>query len=116
MQIDFHHAVTYITARGAGFNHEDASTIAYAAQYVDDAVCDGTIRFDNKAMYNRISSAHKTFDLENLDDDKNHLVWLPFHFLPGNGGSEGRDNTGGSYIDKLVCMPGNESPVARCSR
>jgi hypothetical protein len=28
MQIDFHHAATYVIARIAGFNHDDASVIA----------------------------------------------------------------------------------------
>jgi len=38
MQIDFHHAVTYVVARCAGFPHDDAAVIAYAAQDVDDAI------------------------------------------------------------------------------
>lgn len=112
MQIDFHHAVTYVAARGATFSHEEAEKIAYAAQYVDDAVSDGTVCFDNKAMYTRISSAHKTIDPENLDDVKNHLVWLPFHFLPGNGGMTEKGMIGEHFIEKIVCLPGNRSPVA----
>ena len=38
MQIDFHHAVTYVAARLAGFSANDAGIIAHSAQYVDDAV------------------------------------------------------------------------------
>jgi hypothetical protein len=37
MQIDFHHAVTYLCARMAGFAAAEAEIIAYSAQYVDDA-------------------------------------------------------------------------------
>ena len=37
METDFHHTVTYVTARLAGFGREDAGTIARSAQYVDDA-------------------------------------------------------------------------------
>jgi len=33
MQIDFHHGVTYVVARLAGFEHKAASIIAYCAQY-----------------------------------------------------------------------------------
>lgn len=113
MQIDFHHAVTYVAARGATFEHEDAAKIAYSAQYVDDCVSDGTVCFGNKAMYTRICSAHKSVDPVNLDDVKNHLVWLPFHFLPGNGGSEEKGKVGATFIEKIVCLPGNISPVAR---
>jgi len=47
MQIDFHHAVTYVVARMAGFNHNEADTISYSAQYVDDATNDGVIEFTN---------------------------------------------------------------------
>ena len=111
MQIDFHHAVTYIAARIAGFPHDEADIIAYAAQYVDDATCDGAIKFDNRAIYKRISSSHQSIDLENLDPVEDLLVWMPFHFLPGNGGAGAGDNPKGTFIDKLVCLP--DSPVAR---
>lgn len=111
MQIDFHHAVTYVAARLAGFIHEEADIIAYAAQYVDDATCDGAIRFDNKAIYKRISSSHKTIDFENFDPVEDLLVWMPFHFLPGNGGADPGDDPEGRFIHKLVTLP--DSPVAQ---
>ena len=111
MQIDFHHAVTYIAARLAGFPHDDADIIAYAAQYVDDATCAGAIKFNNRAIYKRTSSSHQTIDPENFDPVEDLLVWMPFHFLPGNGGAGAGDNPEGTFIDKLVCLP--DSPVAR---
>jgi hypothetical protein len=113
MQIDFHHAVTYVAARCAGFDDPQAATIAYAAQYVDDATCDGTIHFTNRALYTRISSAHKSVDPENLQDVENHLVWLPFHFLPGNGGQPAGNDPKGTFIDKILCRPGDVSPIAQ---
>lgn len=114
MQIDFHHAVTYVAARLAGFQHLDADIVATAAQYVDDATSSGAIRFGNKAMYQRISSAHKTVDFKNLNDVENHLVWLPFHFLPSNGNLPANTPMGafnGKFINKLVCSP--DSIIAR---
>lgn len=111
MQIDFHHAVTYVAARIAGFGHDEADIIAYAAQYVDDATGSGAVCFGNRAMYHRISSAHRTTNLRNLNDVENHLVWLPFHFLPGNGGLPAGENPPGTFIDKLVACP--DSPIAR---
>lgn len=111
MQIDFHHATTYVVARDAGFSHEDADIIAYAAQYVDDATSSGTIYFDNRAVYNRISSAHKMLDIRNTEELANHCVWMPFHFLPGNGGLPADQNPTGSFIEKIICRP--NSPVAQ---
>jgi hypothetical protein len=105
MQIDFHHGVTYTVARLAGFAHRDAKTIAYCAQYVDDATNSGTIRFDNNAMYTRISSAHKMLDYRNFEALANHYVWIPFHFLPGNGGKKAGENPDGSFIQKIICRP-----------
>jgi len=110
MQIDFHHAVTYVIARLSGFSHTRANKIAYSAQYVDDATNDGVIRFNNGAMYNRISSAHKILDYRNSKSLKNRQVWLPFHFLPGNDGLEVGHTPRGRFHKRLVCMPG--SPVA----
>ena len=105
MQIDFHHATTYVVAREAGFNHHDAGIIAYASQYVDDATCSGAVYFDNGAAYKRINSAHKMIDIRNAEELANHTVWLPFHFLPGNGGLPSEQNPEGSFIDKIVCTP-----------
>ena len=111
MQIDFHHATTYVAARLAGLDQEAAQTVAYAAQYVDDATSSGTIHFSNKAMYHRISSAHKMVDPRNAKALANHLVWIPFHFLPGNGGQAAGVKHDGGFIEKIICTP--DSPIAR---
>ncbi|MDA8142017.1 MAG: hypothetical protein M0036_25500 [Desulfobacteraceae bacterium] len=111
MQIDFHHGVVYVIARLADFSHAQAEVIAYCSQYVDDAVNSGTIKFDNGAMYSRISSAHKALDYRNFSELENQHVWLPFHFLPGNGGQPEEQNPDGSFIQKIICRPA--SPVAR---
>jgi len=111
MQIDFHHTTTYVVARAAGFEHDEAAIVAYAAQYVDDATSSGTVQFDNQAVYNRISSAHKMLDARNTQELANHQVWLAFHFLPGNGDKPAGKNPRGSFINKIVCRP--NSPVAQ---
>jgi hypothetical protein len=108
MQIDFHHGVTYVVARLAGFNHEDASIIAYCAQYVDDAINGGIIKFNNGAMFTRISSAHKMLDYRNFKELANYHVWIPFHFLPGNGGKKPGENPEGKFIEKLICRPNSD--------
>ena len=111
MQIDGHHTLTYIAARLAGYGRRGANTIAYSAQYVDDATNSGIIHFKNDAMYSRISSAHRLFDYRNSDELANHQVWVPFHFLPGNGGKPAGEDPEGSFIRKLVCYP--DSYIAR---
>lgn len=108
MQIDGHFALTYVLSRLVGFEHKEAHIIAYSAQYVDDATNSGIVHFDNDAMFSRISSAH-TMTLYDakfyMDAHENHLVWVPFHFLPGNDGKPAGENPDGSFINKLVCKP-----------
>ncbi len=111
MQIDFHHAVTYVVSRLAGFSYDEANIIAYSSQYVDDATNAGKIEFSNGAGYERISSAHKMLDYRNFKELANHQVWVPFHFLPGNGMMPAGENPDGSFIQKLVCRP--NSPIAQ---
>ncbi len=111
MQIDFHHATTFVAARIAGFDTKQANTIAYASQYVDDATSDGPVRFTNKFLYQRISPAHKMIDTRNTRDLDNHQVWIPFHFLPGNGGMAAGTNPSGKVVNRLICTP--NSPIAR---
>ncbi len=105
MQIDFHHAVSYVLSRLAGFSREESEIISYSSQYVDDATIHGIIRFTNNAMYTRTSSAHKLIDFHNTVSAENYRVWVPFHFLPGNGGLKAGEDPEGGFINKLVCYP-----------
>lgn len=115
MQIDFHHAVTYIVARLAGFSPGEAEIVAHSAQYVDDATNSGTIYFTNGAQYTRIASAHRMLDYENMDQLASHHVWLPFHFLPGNLSEPASDSpvpfSGEEFRERCVCRP--NSHIAR---
>lgn len=111
MQIDFHHGATYCIARLAGLNHSEAEVVAYCAQYVDDATNEGLVRFEDKvSLFNRISSAHKMLDYRNFEELANHRVWIPFHFLPGNGGlPAGQDpdspDPNNKLVNKIICRP-----------
>jgi hypothetical protein len=112
VQIDGHHTGTYVTARLAGFDHSEAIIISYAAQYVDDATNEGVIQFSDKPyLYARSASAHSMIDYNNLIDVKNHLAWLPFHFLPGNGLLPAGQFPAGDAIGQLTCLA--DSSVAR---
>lgn len=109
MQIDFHHAATYVVAKFAGFSPEDAEIVAHSAQYVDDATSEGQIYFDNGGMYERMSSAHKLYDYRNMGALSNHRVWLPFHFLPGNCGEPRPIDppilTREEVVERSICRP-----------
>lgn len=105
MQIDFHHAVTYVLARLAGLEPGEADIVAYAAQQVDDATDDGTIHFDNGARYTRISSAHRMLDYRNFEALAASRVWLPFHFLPGNQGLSAGEAPEGAFVERLITIP-----------
>ncbi|MGZ4999474.1 MAG: DUF6765 family protein [Methylomonas sp.] len=111
MQIDFHHAVTYVLARLADFSQQEAEIIAYSAQYVDDATESGIIEFDNGALFSHEGSAHKMLDYRDFRELGTRNVWLPFHFLPGNMGLAAGKEPGGKFINKLICRP--NSPVAQ---
>lgn len=119
MQIDFHHAVTYVLARIAGFTHDEAKTIAHAAQYVDDAKTPGTITFSNKKTFERIASAHPVMPTgwEFFDNLKNRLnveVWLTFHFLPGNCGLKEGEGKDIEAIRRLICTTDSHVAEAMC--
>lgn len=111
MQIDFHHAVTYLCARMAGFVAAEAEIIAYSAQYVDNAILDGIIRFTSGARFSRLATAHEMLDLENMDYEDGLKVWQPFHFLAGNGDCDAGIDPAGKFIEKLICR--SDSVVAR---
>lgn len=112
MQADGHHTATYVAARIAGFSFTEAEKIAYAAQYVDDATNAGIVQFtSNDYLYCRIASAHKMIDYDNFVDVENHLAWIPFHFLPGNGGLPDCQAPKGDWVERLICRP--DSPIAR---
>ena len=109
MQIDFHHTVTYVLSRMAGFPHEEADIIAYAAQYVDDCTNGGLLKFKDGPMYHRVPSAHTMGDLKHhMDTEENYLVWSIFHFLPGNEGKIAGDPTSGDFYKKIVCKPDSD--------
>lgn len=111
MQIDFHHGVIYVLARMAGFTKQEANTIAFCSQYVDDATRGTPVRFNNGAIYDPICSAHKMLDYRNFNSLANQLVWVPFHFLPGNNMMTAESETEGDFISRLVCKP--NSYIAR---
>ncbi len=109
MQIDFHHATTYVCYRLAGMSDADAAIVAHSAQYVDDATNDGPLQFKTGERYVRVTSAHKTLDLRaNGNEADNRLVWAPFHFLPGGDIAPAKLSLADQFIRRMVCRPDSE--------
>ena len=108
MEIDFHFGVTYVVARVAGFEHQDAEIIATSAQYVDDTVNHGALNFKTGQSFNRISSSHAYLDYALYIPSLEKLTWVPFHFVPGND-SQGPHSEG--FYNRLICRP--NSPIAK---
>jgi hypothetical protein len=80
MQQDFHYYVVYQLAKLAGFSRDDAETIAYASQYVDDATESEPIEPFDDQHFDTVRTAH--YNLGAFGWDVQKKVYMPFHFLP----------------------------------
>lgn len=103
MNIDFHYGVVYVVSRLAGLSQDQAEIVAHACQYVDDATTTGVLHFRDGETFERFASAHELVDYQNIHNDINRTVWVPFHFLPGGQGE--------TIQAKAVCRP--DSAIAR---
>ena len=90
-------------ARAAGVRAESAHIIAYAAQFVDDNAVDDTILLKDGGRVDVLATAHHWHQISNINLENQRLVWVPFHFLPGNEGDE--------YTERLICRM--DSVIAR---
>jgi hypothetical protein len=101
MQIDMHYYGTYALARAAGIKADAARIIATAAQYVDDNIDDAKLKLSDGARFILTPTAHEVKPgmqlVKMLDEDRQRQVWVPFHFLPANQGTD--------YTERLVCWP-----------
>lgn len=102
MQLDMHFYGAYAMARAAGNSDVTAKTIAYASQFVDDAIHDDHVLVSNiKAIVPTITS-HKPVDYQNAISGDQWKIWVPFHFLPGN------DPKAKTFVQRMVCRPDSE--------
>lgn len=88
MQIDFHFYTIYSLARASGFNPENSHIIAYSSQHTDDAKYEHALEFENGGRFQQVLTAHKFLDINALTKPTCYKIWLPFHFVPGNSGSD----------------------------
>ncbi|MCQ2564254.1 MAG: hypothetical protein MJ152_00075 [Clostridia bacterium] len=107
MQADFHYYATYCASLLAGFPHEDATRIAYSANFVD--CCTATIL---KRVQLPTCAATTQSQLELADSNTDiwglqeiTRIWSSFHFLPARLDAEVKAIK--NYRDKfrLICFP-----------
>lgn len=141
MDIDFHYYATYVAAVVAGYNTTDATSIAHAAQYIDDAT---PIRQIKTADIETIATVLPTLSGDPHEETavgsandwnpnkiaRHRRMWTAFHFLPGNIGphyavpykgpqSDSSVYGAWNYNDELaqlqfqsMCLPGSPLAVA----
>lgn len=79
MKIDLHFFGIAVLARAGGFSPEEALTIAYASQYVDDATEGEPIQVGD-LIFEPVRTAHYGLEAYNWSVQKR--IYIPFHFLP----------------------------------
>lgn len=86
MNIDFHFYGTFASAMLAGFTKEEATDIAYSAEFVDeytDEVIADCGMAKETATPTCIALAAKNYPKELMKSNIEHSkIWMPFHFLP----------------------------------
>ncbi|MBC6413962.1 MAG: hypothetical protein GDA45_03375 [Chromatiales bacterium] len=103
MQKDMHFWGTYVITRAAGVPMNDAHTIAYAAQYVDDSTQQDSEQHEDGGLLYGIATAHhalKSAANSVIDREAQRRVWVPFHFIPGGMGK--------TLAEKLLCVKDSE--------
>lgn len=105
MDVEFHYYMTYLIAAKAGFDHDEALTIAYASQYVDDNDMHFVINKGEEGEFaNEISQTMNILKpkQERLD------IYPIFHFIPGDPLADSADRLDGS-LHWLTCTPNSKN-------
>ncbi len=99
MQTDMHYYGTLALALAAGLNSEVAHEIATAAEFVDDSDTLNIV-FTDGSFFRGEATGHHSLNRKNLDQFDQRKVWIPFHFLPGNEGT--------NLEERLICLPDSQ--------
>jgi hypothetical protein len=78
MEKDFHYYCIGTLARASGFAPEDALTIAYASQYVDDSTESEPMRI-GEMIFDPVRTSYE--GLRSYDWSVQKRVLIPFHFI-----------------------------------
>jgi len=101
MQKDFHYYVIYAVAKEAGYKDDEARTIAYASQYVDDNTDrEYTVSDSSGEFYDRFPDKigkscefyfpilTQAVDITSFKLSVQRYIFAPFHFIPGDNDVE----------------------------
>lgn len=82
MDTEFHYWMTGLVAKRAGFNDEEAATIAYASEYVDE----NDINYSIKNRDGKVDFSNFMSQTMNILKPKQELmrIYPIFHFVPGD--------------------------------
>ncbi|MCK8058214.1 MULTISPECIES: DUF6765 family protein [unclassified Fusibacter] len=86
MKTDLHFYLIYLLAVKSGLTPQNAFTIAYSAEYIDDNTSKKTIHFSDGTDYEPTRSAYRDLSLLLTKKDKTLEIYLPFHFFPSGEG------------------------------
>lgn len=108
MQFDMHYFGTFAMAYAAGIQVPHAHILATSAQLVDDNNFDKLHQLASGQGVMGVATAHHPLDagkrvLQIGHADDSRLIWVPFHFLPGNQGQ--------TFDARVVCT--KDSAVAQ---
>lgn len=121
MQKDFHYCMIKLLSEKAGFKHDEAQVIAYASQYVDDAVehkeimIDGLPQLDyprirQDSYFDPVCTAHRGIQyITGINKDIQRKVYISFHFIPsiqydGSGRYDYRVAPNSKFAKDIVLM------------
>jgi hypothetical protein len=109
MNVEFHYYAIYFLALRAGFAEDEARRLAMSSQYVDDAIYEYEVVGGSGPLflpYNTIVTQNYSF----WDGATRDSVYLPFHFIPGDGAKAGAARKDGCS-DPYQVTP--DSPIAK---
>jgi hypothetical protein len=104
MQFDMHFYGTFAMAYAAGLEVDHANIVATSSQLVDDNNLTALHKLQSGEAVMGVATAHHPVNAGlreiGIDQNDDRLIWVPFHFLPGNDG--------GTFEQRLVCVKNSQ--------
>jgi hypothetical protein len=79
MNIEFHYYAIHFLCKSAGFDENDALTVAISSQLVDDCVAPWELVGGGRSRRTQVTQNYQFWDAKVAED-----IYRPFHFIPGD--------------------------------